>query len=717
MVIGRAFLLASISALAITGARAGAEQATPNDVAETNQTSPDPDQLRVEEIVVTARRRSENMQNVPISIAAVTSAQLTSSGVTNVMDLQKAVPGVQLYRVSTAVTPFIRGIGTNAAIPGLEAPTAIYIDGVYSAGKSGNAFDLPNVDRIEVLKGPQGTLFGRNATGGAIQIVTRDPGQDVEIEAEAGFGRFDEIRARAYVATPITDTLAVAMGFSGRWDDGFIYNRTLDEMANPSKNVSALAKLLWQPTDELTVRLSGSYFYNSDPTFNAAHAQKGTIPTAVGLGFGTTYSPYEVRSDHPLKLETRTRSATLNVNYDFDVARLVSISGYLRSVGDGWNNGDASDATFIYASSRQPSEQFSQEIQLQSRGDGRFDWLVGGYYMWMTDGYGNLPGSNIAAINVPLPIRPIDLTRPGASVTGTFGLVTTRSLAAFAETNYKLTEKLRLTTGFRYSTESKAFNGETYRYTAVPLAGNPPLELRNTVPGSVADGLTFGRTTLATINAKKRYSNPTWRIALNFEPVDDINTYVSYNRGFKSGGYNTTSVTPNQAALKPETLDAYEVGVKSELFDRRVRFNVAAFHYKYRDIQVTQTTAGRAECGRCPNLRRRRRTDGGRKPVLDVESVGKLAGCKVHRLQRRTDQTPTHRRGLPRSGTSDISRWSEGLAAIAGTAGQLRLPAGCQRRRYGFRTDSDGYGRCRLRRPAGLRQADLVGFALLQQRL
>lgn len=540
----------------------------------------------LEEIVVTAQKRAENAQSVPISISAVTANALATAGVYNVTDLAQVTPGVQIYQTATSVLPFIRGVGSNQSTPAFESPVAVYLDGIYQANKSGNNFDLPNIERIEILKGPQGTLFGRNATGGAISIITKDPGDRTEISAEGGYGRFKEKRAKAYVAGAVTDTLGASIAFTGRWDHGYIYNPDLARMANPARNLIGMAKLVWKPSDDFTARLSGSYFEHDDPTFLSPHVKAGTLPQVAGAPFSLTpnYDKDTARSKHLGVLNTSGYRATLNLEYDLDSVRFVTYTGYADAKADSLSNSDLSEATLGYSGSGQPSKQFSHEFQVQSKNDGPLKWIGGLYYMYLEEGFGKNGKNFIAPSNVPSPIRPVDLTVPGASVTAFSAQVKTKAPAAFGEVNFQATDALRVTAGIRYSKEYKHIVGNLFRYAALPAAGNVNVPLYNTVLG--AEPLVFGVTPLAAMNRKTSFSKVTWRLAVDYKVSRDVMVYASYNRGFKSGTFNPSSINQAQVPVSPEIIDAYEVGFKSEFLDRRVRLNAAAFYYDYKNLQV-----------------------------------------------------------------------------------------------------------------------------------
>ncbi|MBO9499093.1 MAG: TonB-dependent receptor [Novosphingobium sp.] len=546
----------------------------------------------IAEIVVTANRRAENLQDVPIAITAVTSEDLQATGTQSTLQLERISPGLQVYQTGSAALPFLRGVGSNQSNPGFESPVAIYIDGIYQAGKIGNVFDLPNVERIEVLKGPQGTLFGRNATGGAISIITRDPGSAPEVSAEIGYGRYNEVRGKVYAAAPITETLGISVSGTARKSDGYIYNSYLKQDANPSVDVTTMAKLVWKPSAAFTAKVSGSYFKHDDPTFLSPHVVEGTIPAGTdpaGAGglFKTNYDKYTMRSSHETFVKTHGWRVSGDMQYDLGGVKLVSLTGYIDVISRNISNSPASESTASYSGSASPSKMFSQELQLQSDGKGPFQWIVGGYYSWNNEGFADL----LSVANVPSPIKPADLLVAGASVTAFHVELKTESLAGFGQATYELTDKLRLTAGLRYTHETRGIEGYRYSATAVSSATNANIPIYNTILGT--EPLVFGRNVAAAsvTDLSKGFSKVTWRLALDYKISDDVMVYASYNRGFKSGSYTATSLSATAVPVFPEVLDAYEVGFKSEFADRTVRFNAAAFYYDYSNIQVGLITS------------------------------------------------------------------------------------------------------------------------------
>jgi iron complex outermembrane receptor protein len=546
------------------------------------------------DIVVTAQRRSENLQDVPLTVNSVDAGALAANGVALTTDLTSAVPGLVTQQIAGSFTPFIRGIGTNQTTIGAENSVAVYIDGVYQGSKAGNVFELNDVDHIEVLKGPQGTLFGRNATGGAISVVTRDPSREFEAEASASYGRFDEKTARAYVSGPVSDTLRAGLSYSGHWDDGWIRDPSRgNKRLNPYASQAGTAKLVWDPTKSLNVSLYGAYSHLSDPTSVSQHPLRGTITAAQ---VGGTSVPQD--SDHaslstgePVQEVNATR-VTGKIQYNAGAFDIVSITGYVKTNLDITVDVDSTPTNVQFLTTTQRSKQFSQEVQLQSHIDGPFSWILGAYYLHYEDYYPGAPNNWAVGIGLPAEVRPADLQQAGKLVLARTVNVTTRSLSAFAEGKLALGEATHITAGLRYTQDRKELDGSFYRYSAVPGGGDQTNLLANGVLG--ADGLIFATVPTGTLQLSKKWSKPTWRLVVDHEFAPRVMGYASYSRGFKSGtlALSTTAVT--LPPVDPEVLDAFEVGLKSELFDRTLRLNLSAFYYKYRNIQVAQVTENAA---------------------------------------------------------------------------------------------------------------------------
>lgn len=524
----------------------------------------------VEEIIVTANRRVENMQQVPISIAAFTGQTLKAQGVVNVVDLPQLTPGLGFSRTLVGTNAFLRGVGTTSAGYSTESPIATYIDGLYLPNSAASSFSFNNVERIEILKGPQGTLYGRNTTGGLIHVITKEPGDVASADMSVSFANYDTVQANFYGSTPITDTLAV--NFAALYidqGDGWGRNIFLDTPSYKFHDVGFQGKLRWKPGPDTTITLRGFYDKVKTDQGNNTGVYPGSIATD-----GTPYSGRYVTHTRIEPFATqRQYSVSLKAEHGFDFATLTSTTGYInnKSLSAQIQNGIVGLPNPLYSEiflgGDQAAKTFSQELQLASNRPGSdLQWIVGAFYYndkttIQADVHGTCVGTTCANIPQLLPSR-------------TTGIQRTKSYSAYAEGTYSITPSTRITLGLRYTSDNKTLDG-----TLVPLAGRP-----NSIPAFPPSVITSPN---GVIDTDVTFGKLTWKAVLAQDFTPDIHGYVSYNRGFKSGGYNPISFA--NPPSRPEVLDSYEVGIKSELFDRRLRFNVSGFYYDYKDIQLRST--------------------------------------------------------------------------------------------------------------------------------
>jgi iron complex outermembrane receptor protein len=504
---------------------------------------------RVEEVVVTAQRTSQNLQVVPISVSAITAAALERQGVTSTEAMTLSVPGLDVSRTSNGVTPFIRGVGSSYGSAGAESPVAIYVDGVYRPTPQGDIFSLNNIERVEVLKGPQGTLFGRNATGGVIQIITKDPSQDPEIATSVGYGNFETTQANVYATGGISRDVAIDV--AGHFiDQEHGWGRDLSTGADifKTQEISLRSKLLWTLGDRTHVRLAVDYNrLKSDFGLNI-----GFAPGSIGLDGVTTFSGFYNNRGIPADSSVnRQYGASINIDHDFDWATLVSITSYRRFHAETPYDQDGTPLPIVQITDiSQRATTETQELQLRSPASSALKWIVGAFYLHDKSGYSDITIAGLAANPFPF----INIV----------GFQTTDSYAGFGQVTAPISADTRATAGIRYTSDRRSINGSNDLGGAVLLSGSN----------------------------SETFEKPTWRLSLDHDFAPDILGYVSYNRGFKSGLFNT--ITYSQPAVKPEVLDAYEIGLKTELFDRRLRLNGAAFLYNYKGIQLTRLLQGAA---------------------------------------------------------------------------------------------------------------------------
>lgn len=516
----------------------------------------------IEDIVVTAQRRNERLQDVPIAVAAMSGTELQARGINSTEALAAVVPGLTVTTAGPSGKLFIRGIGADAGDPANEPSVATYVDGVYVAAPSATIFEFSSVEQVEVLKGPQGTLFGRNATGGVVLVKTKDPSFTPGGSVELGYANYDTFTASAYLTAPITDKVAFNIAGQVRdQGDGFGRNLVRGDKTYIRDDLSIRAKLLFEPSEDTHILLAGDYD-RMNTSGNDYQGPQGSI----GLdGQLIDLAPYDTINGAVSRTNIRNYGGSLTVEHDFGGAALKSISAYRRVRGpENDSDLDKSPAPIALSDLVIMQRAYSQELHLASTGNGPFKWLLGAYYFDTKAGYD--PAG-------------FDGTDFGIRVNVT-GLVYTKSLATFAQGTYALTPELNVTAGFRYTWDRQKHR----TMTEAPLLGV-------LVPWETD---------------RQKVSKPTWRLAVDYKFTPDILGYVSYNRGIKSGGYSPLEAASSPLDnFAPERLDAYEAGLKTELLDRRLRFNLSAFWYDYKNIQVfiTKGASSYTESGGAARIR------------------------------------------------------------------------------------------------------------------
>ncbi|AYJ85168.1 TonB-dependent receptor (plasmid) [Sphingomonas paeninsulae] len=483
------------------------------------------------DIIVTAQRRAERLIDVPVSITAISGATLERGNATGVFDITKTAPGVVINRNGGYLQPTIRGIGTNVTGGTADPNVAIYLDGVYQPSQTGNFFDLANIQSVEILKGPQGTLFGRNATGGAILITTADPSFTPSGRMLVSYGRYNEARGSAYLTTGLTDTLAIDLSAYYRRSDGFKHDVRTGDLQAKQHSLDLRSKLLFQPTETIKFVLTASYNDTSDPTGLAYNALNGNTQGRPIAGSGPI-AEGRTQLSHNLAPVIRSKATAISLHADFDLgfATLRSISAYRDEKTHIEADLDASYAAVQQAIYDQPLRTQSQEFTLTSPSTGKFNWVTGLFYY---HGFGHYPGYNINGVTA---LRAAD---------------TIDAYAVFADGTYKI-GKFSLIAGLRYSDEKR-----NHKYGA----GTGPY----------------------TVNANASFNDLTPRVGLRYAITDRSNLYATFSKGFKSGLFNGTAAST--VAVKPEKVDAYELGYK--VASRLIDFNAAGFYYNYDNIQVT----------------------------------------------------------------------------------------------------------------------------------
>ena len=514
----------------------------------------------IEEVIVTAQRRPERLQDVPVAVAAVTSEQLVSQGISNTLDLGRSVPSLTMTNFGGYALPRIRGIGNNVIGAGYEGGVATYVDGVYIAAAPASLFSFNNIERIEVLRGPQGTLFGRNATGGLIQVITREPSSTLGGSIELGLDNYRTTTADVYVTGGLASSLAADFaGHVSSQDEGYGVNRFNGEDVYKMKEDIALRSslLFTSPGGNTGVRVTGDYEKNEGSMYAPVKLAPGTS-TVFPQGY--LNSEWDINSDLQPYSRFEGAGASVSIDQKLGFAQLTSITAYRQSTNLIIEDIDATPTPGVNLLVRQPDNQLSQELQLGANPSSSIKWVAGAYYSQSASKFDPSGVSFSGIFQAPTPFGPL-------AAANTHGRQRVDALAGYAQATAPIADQTNLTLGIRYSTERHRLDATQ----SVDIAGGPANVPLPPIP-----------------DQSQRFSRPTWRVSLDHRFSPEFMAYASYNRGFKSGGFNVAA--PTDPAYKPEKLDAYEIGLKSDLFDGRLRLNSSAFYYDYTNLQVIKYT-------------------------------------------------------------------------------------------------------------------------------
>ena len=590
----------------------------------------------LEELVVTARRREEGLQNAPIAISAYTGETLEYRGVTKLDEITRFVPNLTIENnpsfggASNSAAIYIRGIGQKEFLPTSEPGVGLYVDGVYIARSVGAILDLIDIERLEVLRGPQGTLFGRNTIGGAINIttVTPEPGDEFGGEIGAAYGTDDRINLRGALNIPMGDTLAARVSVASFQQDGYVDRSDGIDLGNDDTITGRLA-VAWRPSDRLSLdfRLDATRDKENGPAmellgidFTDLSQLNGLVAAvpppmafvhnittaAVGpgqpcaatdaAGNGITSNPnspncYDNRyvgkdgkndGTAPARSESDVLGLSADISYEInDNLTLRSITAWRDLDSEFARDGDHSPHRISQFQDTLEQTQFTQELQLLGTYE-RMNWIAGIYY-FAEDGDNE---------------NTLDFTISNFRSGGEFD---NKSMAAFAQLTYDFTDQLHLTVGGRYTDESKKFHPDQVIYQNYYAGISQVLPPGHPLAALDAPFLQAGTRILPDLEKELEINEFTPMVNLSYDFADNIMAYATYSEGFKSGGFTQRvfpPVIPPFTAppgtpdidliptYDPEFVDVYELGFKSTLLGGRMRFNGAIFHTDYDDLQV-----------------------------------------------------------------------------------------------------------------------------------
>ncbi len=541
------WLKCGVALAAACATSAVAQEAAP-DAAASVQTA------TVDDIVVTAQRREQRLQDVPLAVSAFGAEALADGKVESLVNLDGKIPNVLLAPVGAypfASAFFIRGLGFADVESSFEPSVGVELDGVYLSRNVGAVQDFFDVDGVTVLRGPQGTLYGRNTIGGVVSVRSRAPSFDFGARAQATIGSNGRQELRAAIDGPlIADKLAGKVSILSKSYDGYVKNDDGRDMG--AQDVFSIrGSLLWTPTDNFDASLIVDHTTDegTGPAFENASLPTMVLGTA-GYPADDDRKPFVSHVGEDIFSNLESTGATLQAHWDVGAVKLTSITGYRKTDTQSLSDFDGEKIRFLNVSRDETHDQLSQEFRLNSAGDGPLNYVVGAYYL--TQEY-------------DIAIRQYGLAFVGPDAGSTlYANQKADAAALFGQIDYEAMPGLTLTLGGRYSKESKEF-------TIQPLF--------------FPSGQTF----------KADFDDFSPKVGVSYAWTPNVMTYAQYSRGFRAGGFNGragsfTAVGPYDS----ETVDSYEVGIKSDLFDRRLRLNAAAFTTAYNDMQqsVNQLVPG-----------------------------------------------------------------------------------------------------------------------------
>lgn len=521
----------------------------------------------LDEVIVTATKRTESLQEAPVAVTAFSTNDLEQMGAFDAVDVARQTPGLVAEHLSAFGSPvfFVRGVGTDSFSIGSDQSVGVYLDGVYIGRNVASIVNLLDMERVEVLKGPQGTLYGRNATGGAINYITRAPGDEFRGNATLRLGDYDRVEASALVAGPLVPgKLTGKIGAQHSELDGYVRNVYDDSQGSDRDSDAVVAQLDYTPTDDLRIRLSADWAEDQTNGTYGSNITRKFDPFGI---FGSrqpfpAFSADDREADlectpsplHPSSECGETRDmwgVGLDVAWELsDTTTLKSITAYRTYDYFIFNDADGTSLPLDSLYGHENQDQFSQELQL-AYASGKWDAVFGAYYFEESDEWPD----------VYFGVSPFDFFIVAKNETEAY--------AAFADVRYQATEQLTLAAGVRYSKDEKNF---TY--------GCEDNIFASQFSCPTGSGLVLG------LQDSESWSDVTPQFTVSYDWSDDVMTYVKYSQGFKSGAYNAADVDL-PAPVDQEELDAWEVGAKTTWADGRLVANLAAFYYDFTGLQLT----------------------------------------------------------------------------------------------------------------------------------
>ncbi len=522
----------------------------------------------LEEVIVTATRREQTIQEVPMSVSAFTGEQLAQLQADNLNSIQGAVPNLNLVKgrgSNSSVNIFIRGVGQPDALQTFDPAIGLYLDDVYMSRIQGGMFKLYDIERVEVLRGPQGTLYGKNTPGGAIRLITKTPGQEFESQAGVLFGNYGRFQAKGYVSGPVSDTFS--LGFSVLYDehDGFVTDPSDGRKYNDEDTIVTRLKGNWDVSDDVNIVFSADYT-KEDVAMSLGRAEAALLSIDLGTGLPVLLQPaptgkwnFETVTDMGDLGGQKTDNYGGNVTLNWDIndrTSFKSITAYRKLQSDLYIDIDASEWSLGNVFVGIDQSQFSQEFQLLGDNGENLNWVAGLYYLnEKVPSHQDAWADNfLLFFGVPITyMRTVDDD------------LNTKSYAAFGQVDWQFADRWTLGAGVRFTYEKKDYFRTTSTFTNL---------LGNADPAYTFDD-------------SDHWSDWTPTFTLDYDMNDNVRLYGRLSNGFKSGGFNGRANLPSdKGSFDPETVWSAEIGAKTIMADGKFQANYAVFASKYDDFQA-----------------------------------------------------------------------------------------------------------------------------------
>lgn len=563
--------------------------------------------LQLEEVIVTAEKREQNVQDMPLSVTAFSQREMDMRDATDMRALQNYTPNLEFNNESggqnnTRIT--LRGIGTETLVGGGDPGVALHVDGVYIGRNSATAQKIFDVERLEVLRGPQGTLYGRNATGGSINIITKNPSEEFEAFGDLTAGNYNRQRARGVLNVPLSDTFFARASVLSEKRDGYLENQYPGgDDADDLDTTAIRGKLLWEMGDDNRAILGGYYnknqgagggsrFLGSDTDYQFTNYLTGISDGSSGPPAGAPIAAplyarpasgapalpmstdiHEINKNAKEKGDITQQGVDLTVEWNLSSELMLrSISAYGSNDNKALVDADNSELDIEERKRDNEATQWSQEFNLLSSGDGSLEWILGAFYYHeeIDEDFSTLTPGGLLDPSINLPGGQL----PGGNGVGQSPSAhyEADSYALFGQGTYTLLDDLRFTAGLRYSWDDKQQSRTDA--TIIDLVTGYQL-LGGGATGHTDDSVVAN------------WSKWTGKVGVDYDLNESSMLYATFSRGYKSGGIPFNGVMD---PYEPEEIDAYEIGSKNELFDNRARLNLVAFYYDYKDLQVFRLT-------------------------------------------------------------------------------------------------------------------------------